>query len=217
MPEYTPHTKDLSTEQAAALMAVHARSVLRWVKAGRLPAYQTGGGRWRIRPTALASFMVAQGMSAPAFLTASAARIVVVDDDEPLVAALVATLAELAPHADVRAAHDGLSAGLLLASFRPHLLLLDLVMPGLDGFEVLRQLRTFPDLDGTSVVVLSGMLSPDARRRLLDLGAVRCLDKPPRQADLMKALVDFLPGVAQSVVRAQSHEPAPGPRQSGPR
>lgn len=198
MTEQAPHPQDLSTEQAAELMAVHSRSVLRWVKAGLLPAYQTGGGRWRIHRSSLAHFMAERGMAVPTVLTAGPARIALVDDDERFVAALVETLAELAPGADVRVAHDGFAAGLLLATFRPDLLLLDLVMPGLDGFEVLRRLRTHPDLDQTAVVVISGALNPDARKRFEDLGADRCLAKPINADELDRALTECLGGSARS-------------------
>ncbi len=84
---------DLSTEEAAALMGVHARSVLRWAKAGLLPAWQTGGGRWRIRPAELRRFMAERGMRPPAQLAPEPGRIAVVDDDRAYVAAVVETLA----------------------------------------------------------------------------------------------------------------------------
>jgi excisionase family DNA binding protein len=174
-------------------MAVHTRSVLRWVKAGQLPAYQTGGGRWRIWPDALAAFMVERGMRVPPELSVGPARVAIVDDDQAYVQALVQTLTELAPAIEIRTAHDGLAAGLLLGTFRPDLLFLDRVMPGIDGFEVLARLRAQPELDGTCVVVVSGELTATARRRFLESGADRCLAKPVQQRELLQVLSDVLP------------------------
>ena len=193
MPDRPPGPRYFSTDQAAELMAVHTRSVLRWVKAGQLPAYQTGGGRWRIWPDALAAFMVDRGMRVPPELSAGPPRVAVVDDDRAYVAALVELLKELTPAIEIRTAHDGLAAGLLLATFRPHLLFLDRVMPGIDGLEVLRRLRAQPELDGTCVVVVSGQLDPAARRRFLESGADRCLAKPVQQQELLQVLSDVLP------------------------
>ena len=189
-------SKDLSTDQAAALMAIHSRSVLRWIKAGRIPAYQTGGGRWRIRTPDLACFMLEQGMQVPATLLDGAQRVAVVDDDRDFAEALTETLLELVPSLDVRSAHDGLSAGFLLAGFRPQLVLLDRTMPGLDGFEVLRRLRSQPELNGAAVIVISGELDVGARQRFMELGAARCLAKPVDDHELWLALVDFVPGVS---------------------
>ena len=174
-------------------MAAHPRSVLRWVTRGVLPGYRTGGGRWRIRPGDLVRFMTERGMVVPPSLTTSAPRVAVVDDDKEYVAALMEALAYLAPAADIRAAHDGLSAGLLLGTFRPHLLFLDLLMPGIDGFEVLGRLRAVPELDATAVVIVSGNLTAETRGRLLALGAARCLAKPVRDDELASIVAELLP------------------------
>jgi excisionase family DNA binding protein len=212
MPEQGPSIADFSTEQAAALMGVHSRSVLRWAKAGRLEAYQTGGGRWRIRQRDLVLFMTDRGMPIPSFLTSGAARIVIIDDDRNYLAALLSTLQELAPGADIRTAEDGLAAGLLLASFRPHLVLLDLVMPGLDGFQVYDRIRAHRELDATAVVVISGALNPDTRRRLVERGVAQCMAKPVSEARLQQVLVDLLPGAATSRIQAELTRLVPPPR-----
>jgi len=149
-------------------------------------------------------------MVVPSFLTAGAARIVVVDDDADYLDAIQCTLREFAPGAQIRTAQDGLAAGLLLASFRPHLVLLDLVMPGLDGFEVYERIRAHRELDATSVVVISGALTPDTRRRLVGRGVAQCLTKPVSDSDLHRLLVDLLPGVAAAQVQAPMQLPPAG-------
>lgn len=185
--------RDLSTEQAADLMGVHARSVLRWIKAGRLSAWQTGGGRSRIRRSDLARFMRSRGMDIPDDLAPSAPRIAIIDDDPAHVDALRELLEDLRPEAEIRGAPDGFSAGFLLASFRPHLVFLDIVMPGLDGFGVCQEIREQPATAGTVVVVISGVLTPAARQQLGELGADLCLSKPLDPALIRSVLREYLP------------------------
>jgi CheY-like chemotaxis protein len=63
-------------------------------------------------------------------------------------------------------------------SFRPHALLLDLMMPGMDGFEVCRRLRARPTLNHVRIVAMTGFPSPDNVERIMAAGADACLPKP---------------------------------------
>lgn len=175
-------------------MRVNGRSVLRWVKAGLLPAYRTGGGRWRIRRPDLVRFMRDRAMDVPPTLVGGGpARVLIVDDDENHVSAVRAHILDVVPDAEVEVAYEGFSAGLLAAQSRPHLVLLDLVMPGLDGAEVCRRIRRTPALDATTVVVISGVLDDAKRDQLAALGASLCLTKPVEPSALDDLLQRFLP------------------------
>ncbi len=80
---------------------------------------------------------------------------------------------------EVRVVDDGLKAlELLRHGVRPDLILLDLKLPGLDGFDVLEALRADASLRGIPVVVLSTSSADGDRSRVADLGAVGYLDKP---------------------------------------
>jgi CheY-like chemotaxis protein len=63
-------------------------------------------------------------------------------------------------------------------SFRPHALVLDLMMPGMDGFEVCRKLRERPTLNHIRIVAITGFLSQENVDRVLAAGADACLPKP---------------------------------------
>ena len=185
--------RDLSTEQAATLMGVHARSVLRWVKDGKLPAWQTGGGRSRIRRSDLATFMRSRGMEVPGDLGPMPPRVAIVDDDPDHVAALRDLLQELRPDAEVQEATDGFTAGLMIGTFRTHLVFLDIYMPSIDGFEVCRWIRSRPETLGVAIVVVSGVLTPAARGKLRELGADLCVSKP-LDVDLLRSVLrEYLP------------------------
>ena len=185
--------RDLSTEQAAALMGVHARSVLRWIKAGRLRAWTTGGGRSRIRREDLARFMRSRGMDIPEVLAPATPRIAIVDDDPAFVDALLELLEELRPEAEIEEAGDGFAAGILVGTLRPHLVFLDIYMPTIDGFEVCRWIRGKRETAEAAIVAVSGVMTPATRQRLGELGADLCLSKPVEPDLIRSVLREYLP------------------------
>jgi two-component system OmpR family response regulator len=181
--------KAFSTQQAAALCGVDRRSMLRWVKAGVLPSYQTGGGRWRIRPEHLVAFMLERGMAIPSDLAPSGPTVAIVDDDAGFVKALARIVSGLRPDARVLTAQDGFTGGMLVAAERPELLLLDVQMEGLDGVEVCRRIRANRELNSVQIVILSGHLTDEREAELRQMGVLRCFRKPVLPAQI-QALLD---------------------------
>ncbi len=166
--------------------------MLRWVKAGRLTSHMTGGGRHRILQSDLVSFMRGRGMPVPDVLDAGPPRIAVVEDDPLMRKLLVRIVQKARPDAQVQSAADGFAGGVLVAQMKPHLLLLDLVMAGLDGIEVCRRLRANPELSGVIVVVVSSHLDAGTRLTLSRLGVERFLVKPLDRERLDEVLRDCL-------------------------
>src|SRR5215210_3286510 len=110
--------------------------------------------------------------------TLSAARILVVDDQETNVAMLTALLRQ-AGYATVTGITDPRAAAAAFAAFAPDLVLLDLVMPHLDGFGVMAQLRPLVPTGGfVPILVLTAELTPEAKRQALADGATDFLAKP---------------------------------------
>ena len=65
-----------------------------------------------------------------------------------------------------------------MATFRPDVVVLDLKMPGLDGFQMCRTIKADPETSSTIVVAMTGYFSPETEARILECGAVRCFAKP---------------------------------------
>jgi len=181
----------LSTTQAATYCAVDRRTMLRWIEAGLVPSHRTGGGHRRVLRRDLVSFMRARGIPTPSDLGA-AARIAIVDDEAVVQRAIRRVVLRYLPRADVRLASDGFAAGVLVAGFRPRVLFLDVVMPGMSGLEVCRQIRADRSLGGTAIVVVSAYLRPELEAELVAAGADRCVKKPFSNADIEQALDDFI-------------------------
>lgn len=110
-------------------------------------------------------------------------RILVIDDDIGM-ADLLGDFCE-ALGFEVRCVTDGRDALRAAIQFRPHLITLDLEMPHLNGYEVLRQLRGHPATDGTPVMIVSGMVDES---KLTSASVKVKLIKPVRYADFAKNL-----------------------------
>lgn len=111
-------------------------------------------------------------------------RVLVVDDEPGIIAALTGALAHWGYA--VSTAPDGPQALEQVKATRPHVVLLDINMPGMDGLEVLRHLRAFDPAIG--VIMLSGVGDEETRQTALTLGADDYLRKPTRLEDVERSV-----------------------------
>ena len=112
----------------------------------------------------------------------------VVDDNHDAASSL-SVLLSLQGH-EVKIAHSGIEAMEIVSTYIPHLILLDIGMPNMDGFEVTRRLREMPELDSTVIVALTGCGQPEDRRRAAEVGFDHHLMKPLEGRLLEKILDD---------------------------
>jgi DNA-binding response OmpR family regulator len=107
-------------------------------------------------------------------------------EDEPELAELLSGFFRRHGFA-TRIAGDGLTACRLTEQFRPHLILLDILLPGMDGWEVCRMIRRVPDrsLAGIPIIMVSALNSPEDRDKGIALGAEEYIAKPYRLRELM--------------------------------
>jgi DNA-binding response OmpR family regulator len=103
-------------------------------------------------------------------------KVLIIDDDFAITKALVVRLSALG--FQVRVANDGLTGQSAAAEFMPDVILLDIRMPDLTGFEVCRWLKSQPALALTPVIFLSANITDDNRREAIDAGAAAFLTKP---------------------------------------
>ena len=113
-------------------------------------------------------------------------RILVADDNRDAAEALSLQL-QLAGH-DVRTAHDGIEALTVAKTFDPEIVLLDLGMPKMDGYEVARQLRLQPRSRRVTLIALTGWGQQQDRDRTTEAGFDAHLVKPVAEAQLFRAL-----------------------------
>ena len=191
----------LTTQQAATYCGVCRRTMLRWLKSGKIPSSQTPGRRRRILVSDLTRFMRRQGMAVPDdLLTApgGAFRVVIVDDDVTHTRALSRAIRAVSGDVQIRTAHDGFAGGLLVRDLAPDVLFLDVVMPGVDGLDVCRSIRSQPILDDTIIVMVSGYLDEHNTPKASAAGANMVLPKPVEPAQLQAILNRARHGVKEA-------------------
>jgi two-component system response regulator (stage 0 sporulation protein A) len=120
--------------------------------------------------------------------TESKIKVLIVDDDSELTDALSEYLSELGFIELSGAVHDGKSAGTSIRSLCPDIVLLDLVMPGLDGFGVLEEVGGMPEGKKPIVIVMSAMGSERIARIAVDLGADYFVYKPFDPGNLVRVM-----------------------------
>ena len=123
----------------------------------------------------------------PGTPTAKGRRILVVDDNVGTAKVLSLLLAKLGSH-DVRMVHDGQSVLEAAKEHRPEIVLLDIGLPHVNGYEVAKRLRQQPEFQDTLLIALTGYGTEEDRRRSASVGFDRHLVKPPSLDDLRQVL-----------------------------
>ena len=119
-------------------------------------------------------------------------KILIVDDEAEVSELLVELLKNKFPDWQVRVAGDGFTAGRLLGEFYPDLVILDLMLPGVDGFHVCRQIREDPMLSGIRVLAITGYDSREMKDKIMACGANDYLAKPMDNSALIERIKNLL-------------------------
>jgi two-component system OmpR family response regulator len=183
----------LSTTHVAVLLGVSGQTIANWIDQGQLRAGRTPGGHRRVEAKDLLAFLEAHGLPVPDELVERPLTLLVVEDDPQVGPWLVMRLKAARPDLRVLLAQDGFQAGELVAVERPHTVLLDIYLPGLDGFEVCRRLKVRRETAATTVIAMSANNTPEVRETILAAGAIAFLPKPVDFSRLLAMLQQRAP------------------------
>ncbi|MFZ1059522.1 MAG: response regulator [Candidatus Rokuibacteriota bacterium] len=165
----------LTTGHVAKACEVSLVTVKKWIRLGKLRAFRTPGHHYRVTLEEFQRFRIEYGFPAE---PEAPPGILVVDDEPEMVALVSDALRGMRPAPKLEAAFDGYEGMLKVGTFRPHLLVLDLRMPGLDGFEVCRRIKADPATQGTKILAITAYHEDAAKERALECGAEAFLPKP---------------------------------------
>ncbi|MDC0667427.1 response regulator [Nannocystis radixulma] len=186
----TPVKDTYSTHDVARICCVTPTTVIRWIEDGLIPAFKTVGGHRRVRREDLERVCQERGIPFTVPTGDEVGRLLVIDD-EPVVLDLVRdVLKDLSHQFDVEVARDAFDAGRLVATFRPQLIFLDLMMPGVDGFEVCSRLKRDASTMHTEIIAITGYYTEANMERILAAGASACLKKPLDVAEVRRRVVE---------------------------
>ncbi|MBI5724025.1 MAG: response regulator [Planctomycetes bacterium] len=180
--------KNYSTFAIAQMLHVDPGSVANWIDQNLLKAYRTPGGHRRVAAQDLVNFLREHKMPIPSELQTTPTRVLVVDDEMAVAQLISRAIQAVHNGLEVSQAHDGFSAGAMVTSLKPNVVVLDLRMPGMDGFEVCRNIKSNPDTRHTHVIAVTAYPSPDNVKRILQCGAKACLSKPLDMESLLKEI-----------------------------
>lgn len=198
--------KTLKPGEIAAYCDVHQRTVSRWIANGQLKGHKLPGrGNYRVLLDDFVRFLQQQQMPMPLELQQDqtgtaiveeelpeqslADRVLVIDDELSYRNAIRRVLFGAGYQLDFAA--DGFQAGVKIFSSKPNLITLDLSMPGLDGFEVLKFIREQPELAAVRILVISGLGQAELEKAI-QLGANAALSKPFENEQLLKLVQQLL-------------------------
>jgi excisionase family DNA binding protein len=174
----------LTTTQVAKLFSVAPHTIRRWAQEGLLEPARTAGGHLRFPRENVNKLLATRGFAVPDKLDISTVpaddqstlRILVVDDEAAIIDQILHYLA--GEGFSVETASDGFEAGMKIASFDPHLIFLDLLLPGVDGFKICQQIRADEKNKDKLVITMTGYATDDFITKARNAGANDCLAKP---------------------------------------
>jgi excisionase family DNA binding protein len=181
----------LTLGQAARYLGVAQSTIRKWSDQGRLPAFYTPGGHRRYRQRDLDAFVAGSSAGATSSTRSRPAPLVLIVDDDPRIREFVRVNLEMDGFAVREAgnADEGLAA---LEAEPPDLILLDVMMPEVDGWEMLQRVRERHGVDSIQVIMFSGQVEDDAGDQAEAGGAQAFLGKPFNPQELVTRAKDLL-------------------------
>ncbi len=170
--------KDLyTTGEAAEVCKVSQQTIIRCFDAGRLDGFRVPGSKFRRIPRQnLVKFMKDNNIPLDA-LGSGKKKILIVDDDPEIIELLVDVLSRDGRF-DVKAASSGYDAGMLTQQLHPDLILLDYMLPDVNGNIVCQTIRRNPEFENVKIIIISGVIREDEIEQLLKSGAEDFMRKP---------------------------------------
>ncbi len=180
-----------TTGEAAEICRVSQQTIIRCFDSGRLNGFRVPGSRFRRIPRAeLIRFMKDNEIPLDS-IEAGKKRILVVDDD-PEIVELFRDILDRDGRFEVKSAATGYDAGALSESFKPHLMILDYMLPDINGDLVCQRVREGEEPADTRIIFVSGVVNQDEVDRLLGAGADDFMKKPFNVEKLMARVAELL-------------------------
>ncbi|MDH5570827.1 MAG: response regulator [Gammaproteobacteria bacterium] len=177
----------LTPSEAAELLMISPVTLRQWSQKGLLKFEQTPGGHRRYKRSTIQDFQQ-QHQQSQKLTGKTSLRVLITDDDKQIRSYLQEFLQTVSTSIIIDTAENGFEAGQKLHTFKPEILLLDLMMPGLNGFEVCKLIKKNPDLSHIRIITITGYHSNENIGMALAAGAEICLAKPVDPDQLVKSM-----------------------------
>lgn len=183
-----------TTGEVARICKISQQTVIRCFDGGRLKGFRVPGSRFRRVPrNELLAFMKANNIP-PENLDAlddDRRRVLIVDDDPEIVDLLIEIVGR-DDRFEVKSAGNGFDAGALTKAWRPDVVLLDYMLPDINGNIVCRRIKSDPELSHTRILIISGAASSAEVQDLLNAGADGFVKKPFDNDALLEQIAELV-------------------------
>ena len=180
-----------TTGEAAKICKVSQQTIIRCFDSGQLKGFRVPGSRFRRIPRdQLFAFMRDNGIPTDA-LESGKRKVLVVDDDRELVE-LICDVLERDGRFETKSVNNGFDAGMMVKEYRPDLIVLDVMLPDINGKEVCVRVRSDNSLEDVKIICISGMVEEDKVAELKAAGANDFLQKPFETDKLIERMCNLL-------------------------
>jgi excisionase family DNA binding protein len=193
--------RQLTTNQIGRLVGVSERTVANWIDRGYLAGVRTPGKHRRVEPEELVRFLSERGMPIPAEIQ-DRNSVLIVEDDVQVGETLTNWLSDPDLGIDVGVVHNGVEALLRIGAVKPKLVLLDVMMPGMDGVEVCRKIKADPTLSDIDVLFVTARRDLDPEMLVRESKALGVIFKPMRKIELRAKVAQCLGRVEPAPLKA---------------
>ncbi len=177
----------LTPNQVAELLMVSPSAIRLWAEKGQLKTMTTVGGHRRFKLDDIKQFAIENNIQLN--LEESDKQRILIVDDEPLYAGFIKDALSLEyENIDIEICYNGFAAGLKVNCFKPTIIILDLMMPAIDGFEFCNQIKQDPLLNHIRIIAITGYVTEENQQKIIKSGAEICLEKPLNIGKLIKQL-----------------------------
>jgi len=171
----------LTTREASRLLGVSVRTVQQWTEKQRLDSWKTGGGHRRISIDSVNKHLRAQLFGDGAARKALPLSVLIIEDDDAMRRLYSAQLKSWPCESVIFTARNGFDGLIMLGEVKPDLLICDLRLPGVNGFQIVRAVNDMQKLRSLDIVVITG----------LPLAEINAHGGLPARAHLIGKPIDF--------------------------
>lgn len=180
-----------TTGEAAKICKVSQQTIIRCFDSGQLKGFRVPGSRFRRIPREqLFTFMRDNGIPTDA-LESGKRKVLIVDDDEELVE-LIEDVLVRDGRFEVKTVNNGFDAGMMVKDYRPDIIVLDVMLPDINGKEVCQRVRSDKSMDDVRIICISGMVEEDKVGELKAAGADDFMHKPFEVEKLIERMCQLL-------------------------
>jgi CheY-like chemotaxis protein len=203
MPERTYTTHDI-----ARFCDVYPSSVINWINSGKLKSYSTPGGHHRMLREDVILLLESMRIPLPEELAARPMRLLIVDDDAEVTRILVRAFARHAETFTTEVCHSGVEALIRIGQAPPDLVILDLILPKMDGLQVCRVLKAKVETRDIKIIAISGRKPPFNEKKPSEAKIDAFFRKPlelsellGKTAELLRVELDAVPSKKEAAAR----------------